>query len=450
MTLPRPHPTSSSSWWTISATATLGQTLPGIGGRADHRTPCIAGFAQEAVVFTNAYAAAPNCAPSRATLQTGRYTPRHGVITVGSSARGKAENRALVPVENQVTLGDAEVTLAEHLAPRGYATAHLGKWHLGEDPRTQGYDVNVGGNKSGHPKSYVSPYRNAALKDGQNGEYLTTRLTDEAIALLAGLEPPFLMHLAYYSVHTPLQGPHARVAARREAGVGQPGGRHVNYGAMVETVDAEFGRLLAALDEKGLAQNTVVVFTSDNGGYGPVTNRDILRGCKGTLDEGGIRVPLLVRWPNRFDHRVDATPVHHVDLFPTFGALAGAEPSEESAPVDGVDLTPLLLDAAAGPIERPFLAWHFPAYLEGKSDRFERFRTTPGSVIRAGNWKLIEFFERTAEGEPRLELYDIGADPLEADDRAATEPERARSMLSMLRTWRESVGARLPTPKDPR
>lgn len=419
----------------------LGADLSGIGGRAEHRTPNISRLAAEGLVLTHGYAAAPNCAPSRACLQTGRTTPRHGIYTVGTAARGKPPLRELIPVQNTTVLADEEVTLAEHLKPAGYTSAHLGKWHLGPDPTSQGYDFNVAGNKAGHPKSYFSPYKNADLEDGPEGEYLTTRLTDEAIGLLGKMEPPFLMHLAYYSVHTPLQAPPERVEERRAAGV-----KSAKYAAMVEALDHEVGRLLAALEEAGLEEDTVVVFTSDNGGHMPVTNQEILRGYKGTLDEGGVRVPWVVRWPGRIDPGVHSAPVHHVDLLPTLMALAGAE-AEPGTVLDGVDLTPLLT-ARTAPALRP-LFWHFPCYLQGKSDRFERFRTTPAGSLRSGRWKLIEFFHPGSSASPRLELYDLEADPLEVTDLSEAQPERAASMYADLTRWRKGVGAPVPTEPEP-
>ena len=426
----------------------LGSDVSGIGGRADHRTPRIAGLAKESRVFTHAYSAAPNCAPSRASLQTGRYTPRHGVITVGSSARGKPEHRALIPVENVPTLAPDELTLAERLDSGRYASAHLGKWHLGDDPRTQGYDINVGGTARGHPKSYFSPYQNPALEDGPEGESLTTRLTDEAIERLDELEEPFFVHLAYYTVHTPLQGAPARVAERRENEIGEQRRAALHYGAMVEGLDAEVGRLLDALEDRGLHENTVVVFTSDNGGYGPVTNHDVLRGFKGTLDEGGVRVPLFVRWPGKITPGVDAMPVHHVDLLPTFEALAGLEDRDDAIEIDGVDLSTRLLapvSREAPFIERGTLFWHFPAYLQGRSDRFEHFRTKPGSSMRKGDWKLIEYFEPRADGSPWIELYNLAVDPLEANDLAGEDDERTEAMRSLLERWRSRIGAKLPS-----
>jgi arylsulfatase A-like enzyme len=419
----------------------LGEDLAGIGGREKHRTPHISRLAAEGLVLTQGYSAAPNCAPSRASLQTGRMTPRHGIYTVGTAARGKPHQRELIPVQNTTVLADEEVTLAEHLGVAGYSTAHLGKWHLGPDPTTQGYEVNVAGNKAGHPKSYFSPYKNADLADGPEGEYLTTRLTDEAIGLVGELEPPFLMHLAYYSVHTPLQAPPERVEERRAAGA-----KSAKYAAMVEALDHEVGRLLAALDEAELTEDTVVVFTSDNGGHMPVTNQEILRGYKGTLDEGGVRVPWIVRWPGRVKPGVSDVPVHHVDLLPTLLSIAGSAPKSPAA-LDGVDLSALLTTGAAPP-ERP-LFWHFPCYLQGKSDRFEHFRTTPGGVLRDGRWKLVEFFHPGSSASPRLELYDLGSDPLERTDLSGSDPERAAAMYADLVRWRRAVDAPVPTEPEP-
>ncbi|MEZ6016736.1 MAG: sulfatase-like hydrolase/transferase [Planctomycetota bacterium] len=427
--------------------ADLGVDIPGMPGVAQHRTPNIAAFARESLVLTNGYAAAPNCAPSRACLQTGRYTPRHGVYTVGSSARGKARDRALVPIENTTTLADDELTLAEVLGGGRYTTIHVGKWHLGADPRTQGYDLNYGGDESGHPKSYFGPFEQPGLAGGPQGEYLPTRLTSEAIARVGVEERPFL-HLAYYTVHTPLQAQKERVAERRAAGA-----PHATYAAMVEALDAELGRLFAALDEQRVEDgdlhslsDALVILTSDNGGLGSVTNRAALRGCKGTLDEGGIRVPWIVRWRGHITPGVNATPVHHVDLLPTLAALTST-PVPERIALDGVDLTQLWLKGT--PPKREALYWHFPAYLEGESDRFAAFRTTPGGAVRMGDWKLIEYFEPTASGAPRVELYDLAHDVREARDLAEAEPERRDALLAALRAWRAAVQAPVPTRPEP-
>lgn len=420
----------------------LGAGLVGMPGVEQHRTPHLAAFSAESLVLTHGYSAAPNCAPSRATLQTGRLTPRHGVITVGGSARGKAKNRRLVPIQNQTVLADEEVTLAEQLRGAGYSSMHLGKWHLGEDPCTQGYDHNVGGTKAGHPKSYFAPYRNVPL-EAEEGEHLTTRLTDEAIAGLDRLEPPFLMHLAYYTVHTPLQAAPERVAERMEAGV--KGKKHATYAAMVEGLDAEFGRLMAALEERGLKESTLVLFTSDNGGLGGVTNTQPLRGFKGTLDEGGIRVPWMVRLPGRIAPRVDETPVHHADLLPTLAGIAGVEP--EASVVDGADLGGLWFEGR--PLAERALLWHFPVYLEGRSDRFPTWRTTPGCALRLGDTKLVEYFEDRLDGARRLELYDLDADPRESKDRAVEDEERLKEMRDALDAALRRAGAKVPVTPAP-
>lgn len=420
----------------------LGTGVAGLPGVEHHRTPHLAAFSSESLVLTHGYSAAPNCAPSRATLQTGRLTPRHGIITVGSSARGKAANRKLVPVKNRKDLAPEEVTLAEQLAPAGYSSIHLGKWHLGPDPCSQGYDMNVGGSRAGHPKSYFAPFKNVDLGEVEDGACLTERLTDEAIAALDRLEPPFLMHLAYYTVHTPLQAEPERVQERLDAGV--KGKARATYAAMVERLDSEFGRLMAALDSKGLAGDTLVLFTSDNGGLGSVTNRAPLRGFKGTLDEGGVRVPWMLRLPGRIEPGVDATPVHHMDVLPTLAALAGVEPAAEE--LDGCDLGPLVFQRDEMPVRD--LLWHFPAYLEGRSDRFERWRTTPGSSIRRGRWKLLEFHE-SRRGKTRVfELYDLLSDPKEERDVASVEVDMVASLRAALDGRLGEVGARFPAERD--
>ena len=414
----------------------LGANVPGLPGVAQHLTPAITAFAEESLTCTRAYSAAPNCAPSRASLQTGRYTPRHGILTVGSAKRGKAENRELEPPASLTVLPPEEVTLAEHLKAAGYSSAHVGKWHLGDDPTTQGYDVNVGGNLRGHPKSYFAPYKNASLKDGPDGEYLTTRLTTEAIGLLDTLQPPFLLHLAYYTVHAPIQAPEKLVAEQKAAGAPHP-----RYGAMVAALDIEFARVLAAVKQRGLDENTIIVFTSDNGGYGPVTNQEPLRGYKGTLDEGGVRVPFMVRWPGKIKPRVSADPVHHVDLLPTLGALGAVPPTE--TPLDGMDLSSHWTEGT--PLEGRNLAWHFPCYLQGSSDRFEHWRTIPGgTILEDGRWKLIQFFGTRDDGSAWKELYDLESDPKETKDIASEHPDKIKSLMRELVTWRKTVHATVP------
>ena len=421
-------------------------------GSEIHRTPRLDELARRGVRFTNAYANAPNCAPSRACLMTGLYPPRHGVYTVGSSARGKAANRKLVPTPNRTDLGEECVTLAEVLQRAGYATATVGKWHLGEDPARHGFDVNVGGFAAGHPKSYFSPYQNPALPDGDDGEYLTDRLTDEAIGFIEQRrDGPFFLYLPYYTVHTPIQGrpemvEEQRTRARQDSRI-KPA-----YAAMVERLDFSVGRVLDALDRLELADTTTVIFLSDNGGHGLHTDNAPLRGSKGMLYEGGIRVPLIVVGPgvSRIGE-VEDTPVIGTDLFPTIAEMAGISGRMDLS-LDGRSLAPLLDRNAAPAVhtarapswdKRP-LFWHFPAYLEAYRPSDGHWRTTPAAAVRIGRYKLIEFFE-----DGRQELYDLSSDPGELQDLAASMPERVAQLSETMRAWREETDAPVPHEREP-
>ena len=404
-------------------------------GHPYHATPNLDRLAVQSVRFTNAYTNAPNCAPTRASIVTGRYSPRHGVLTVNSSARGKKANRLVEPPPNKHVLDESETTIAEVLHANGYRTAFLGKWHVGKDPTTQGFDYNVGGGSIGHPKSYLSPYKNAALSDGPDGEYLIDRMGAEAERMIEQLDedgtaPWFVMYCPY-AVHTPIQAPKARVQEYLSA---HPdlNRKQATYALMVERMDAAIGRAVDAVPE-----DTFVIFLSDNGGYGPITSHAPYRGSKGMLYDGGVRTPLYVRGPN-LNPTTISTPVISLDVFATILALAKVV----SPPNDGV---PLLSDAitARGPI-----FWHFPVYLEAYNRKSERdareparpWRTTPVGGMREGDWKLLEFFE-----DGGIELYNLEADPGERVNLASSEPDRAAAMLKALRTWQTNVEAPLPT-----
>jgi len=417
----------------------LGWRDLGCTGSELHRTPRLDAMAEQGLRFTQAYANAPNCAPSRACLMTGQLTPRHGIYTVGSSARGKARNRRLIPIENRTTLPEANTTIAELLAPAGYACASIGKWHLGPDPSERGFQHAVAGSRAGHPKRYHSPYGSDSLSDGPEGEYLTDRMTAEALEFVdAHADEPFFLYLPYFSVHTPIQGRADLVAAAEARGI-----EGAHYDAMVSAIDEGVGRLLDRLDELALSENTLVVFFSDNGGHARFTSMEPLRGSKGMLYEGGIREPLLLRWPGQVEAgALRDTPVQGTDLLPTFLELAGVTPPSEHA-LDGLSLTPLFQPSGALP-ERT-LYWHFPAYLQAYLPSQGAWRTTPGSALRAGRWKLHEYFE-----DGRVELYDLENDPGEAHDLAAELPERAAALHARLLAWRTELDAPVPSEPEPR
>ncbi|MFQ5735023.1 MAG: sulfatase, partial [Planctomycetaceae bacterium] len=267
----------------------LGWKDAGFMGSRFYDTPNVDRMARQGMVFTDAYSNGPNCAPTRACLMSGQYSPRHGIYTVGRSARGSAPFRKLIPTPNRTVLADKVVTLAESLKGAGYVTAHMGKWHLGADAKTQGFDVNIGGNRSGSPRGgYFSPYRNPQLPDGPKGEYLTDRLTDEALKFLdANREKPFFLYLAHYAVHTPIQAKPDLTAKYRKRKADKYH-NNAKYAAMIDSVDQSVGRVLKKLDDLKLADDTIVIYTSDNGGHGPVTSMHPLRGSKGMLYEGGV------------------------------------------------------------------------------------------------------------------------------------------------------------------
>ena len=347
----------------------LGWTDLSVMGSEYYETPNINRLATQGMMFTQAYANCANCAPTRAALFSGQYSPRTGIYTVASSARGKSSNRKLIPTKNNSILSANVITLAETLQQVGYRTGHFGKWHLGQDdngtgPMNQGFDVNVAGNSSGYPKSYFSPYKNPQLPDGPDGEHLTDRLTNEAIRFLQDeSDSPFFLYVPYYTVHSPIQ---AKLNLVEKYKAKPPTDQHRNptYAAMIESLDANIGRLLAALDDLELTDNTMVIFTSDNGGNGNVTSQAPLRGAKGMFYEGGLRVPLIVRHPGYITPGSrSAEPVMTIDYYPTLVALADA--TLPNTPLDGENLLPIL-QGKTETLSRP-LFWHFPAYLQASS-----------------------------------------------------------------------------------
>lgn len=407
----------------------LGWTDLGCFGSPFYETPHIDRLAAQGMRFTHAYSACTVCSPTRASLMTGKYPARlHVTDWIAGHARPKAKLK--VPDWTK-HLALEETTVAEALKAAGYATASIGKWHLGPPahfPEKQGFDLNRGGCDKGQPPSYFSPYRIPTLEEGEKGEYLTDRLTTEALAFLdSNKDRPFLLHFPHYGVHTPLQAKKAVVEkyqAKAKAGADH---RNAAYAAMIESVDDSVGRIVAKIEELKLSSRTLIVFTSDNGGLLQSTSNRPLRAGKGSAYEGGVRVPMIVRWPGTVKAgSVCETPVITPDHAATMLELAGAKPA-----VDGLSLLPLL--KGTGGLSRDALFWHYPHYHPGGA--------TPYGAIRRGDLRLVEFFE-----DDHVELYDLKEDPGETRDLAAARPELARELRKRLADWRAAVGAQMPTP----
>lgn len=418
----------------------------GFNGTNFYETPNADRIAREGMNFRSAYSNAPNCAPSRACLMSGLYSPRHGVYTVANSDRGKAALRKIIPTKNTTVLADEFVTLAESLKAGGYTTATMGKWHLGDDPTTQGFDINIAGREWGSPSGggYHSPYKYPNLVNRKKGEYLTDRFGNEAAKFIeANKARPFFLYLTHYAVHTPIQAK-PELTAKYEQKTPTDKQTNAKYAAMIESMDDSVGTVLDTLDRLELADNTIVIFYADNGGHGGVTSNAPLRGSKGMLYEGGIRVPMAVRWPGVVKPGTTSDePVIGIDLYPT---LLEATQTKLPAKVnlDGTSLLPLLSDAGAS-LFRPAIYWHFPAYLQGYTKRHGPFRTTPAGAIRMGDWKLIEYFEDGA-----LELYNLADDIGEEQNLTKLEAKRTAEMHSMMKAWRRATNAPVPKEKNPK
>jgi arylsulfatase A-like enzyme len=415
-------------------------------GSSYYETPNIDKLAARGTKFTNGYSCGPNCQPTRAALLSGQYGPRTGVYTVGNIDRFNWRSRPLRPVDNVTALPLEKVTFAAALKKAGYATGMFGKWHLGPTagnyaPGQRGFDEAI--ESSG--KHF--DFKTHPPVEYPKGQYLADFLTDRAVEFITKhKDEPFLLYLPHYAVHAPHQAkPELIEKFKNEPGAG--GQNNPTYAAMIYSVDESVGRIVKTLDDLKLADNTLVIFSSDNGGVGgyeregirgghDVTDNAPLRGGKGMLYEGGIRVPFIFRWPGHIAAgAVDDTPIARVDLYPSFLDLAGA-PRPDNYVLDGVDLLPLLTQRK--PLERDALYWHFPGYLgAGKN----AWRTTPAGAIRSGDDKLIEFFE-----DGRLELYDLKTDSSEKHDLAKKKPELARQLHEKLIAWRKEVGAKMPTP----
>lgn len=427
--------------------------------RTFYETPNIDALAESGMRFTNGYAANPVCSPTRYSLMTGKYPTRVQATNFFSGKRSGRFHPA--PLNSNMPLN--EVTIAQALKQKGYATFFAGKWHLGSTeeyyPQNRGFDINIGGHSRGGPytgKKYFAPFENPQMKvESPAGDHLPDRLArDTASFIHDNSDQPFLAYLAFYSVHTPLMGRPDLVEKYRKKAESIGGKefateeqifgdkprqvrilqKHAVYAAMVEAMDQAVGKVLGQLEESGVADNTVVLFTSDNGGLstseGLPTSNLPLRGGKGWIYEGGIREPWIVRYPGVTNPGSEsAQPICSIDLFPTVAAAAGIKVQH---PVDGIDLTPALKGEA---LNRESLYWHYPHYSNQGG--------IPGGAIREGDFKLIERYE-----DGRVHLYNLKTDVGESRDLAAEMPDKVDAMRKRLHAWYHTVDARFLQEKD--
>ncbi|WP_245813562.1 sulfatase [Lutibacter agarilyticus] len=440
----------------------LGYSDLGFMGSEYYETPNIDEIAANGMVFTNGYAGCQVCSPSRATLLTGQFTARHGVTDWIGAPEGEAwrtKNRytKVLPAAYKHHIDTNMVTLPMALKNAGYATFFAGKWHLGDEgfyPENYGFDMNKGGYHRGGPAGgYFAPFNNPKLDNKEPGENLSMRLAKETVNFIkASKDKPFLAYLSFYAVHGPIQTSKEKWEKYRdkaiENGVAEKGFEEGDllpmrkyqdnpvYGGLVETMDDAVGMVLNALKETGLDKNTIVIFTSDNGGVTSgdnySTNNLPLKGGKGYQWEGGIRIPYVVSVPWMHQQAEQSNiPVAGSDFFPTILDLAGL-PLPSNAQVDGKSIVPVLKGNTLE--ERP-LYWHYPHY-GNQGGR-------PVSIVRKGDWKLIHFWE-----DGHNELYNLVKDIHEDNDLAKLQPEKTTQMSKALLNWLEEVGAKYPEP-DP-
>ncbi|MCP4613845.1 MAG: sulfatase [Planctomycetes bacterium] len=433
----------------------LGWIDTGCYGSKYYETPHIDKLAADGMRFTDAYAACAVCSPTRAAVMTGRYPARLGVTDwIRSRFQGGkipenkknpteyigGKNKKLLCPPNALWMELEEITIAEALKPAGYTSCHIGKWHLGADdwyPDRQGFDFNIGGCDYGQPPNYFDPYFRKGqgaiptLEPRRKGEYLTDREADEAVKFIHNhKDKPFFLYMAHYTVHTPIQA--KKDLIEKYKAKPPTNQKNPTYAAMVESLDDAVGRICSTLDELDLAENTIIFFTSDNGGLLGPTNNAPLRSGKGFPYEGGIREPLIVRWPKVIKSgTLSNEPVTSVDYFPTICHAAGV-PLPNDRDIDGVSLLGHLQSNGTLELNRHAIYWHFPHY---------RGNVVPYSIIREGSWKLIKRYE----GKP-FELFNLKSDISEENDLSKIYPTKIRQLDAKLRRWLRLTGAKLPKP----
>ena len=422
-------------------------------GSKYYETPNIDKLSESGLTFYNGYASAANCAPSRATMLSGKYQNTHGIFSVANplfgygSDRGSRKTRKIIPIETKSNLDLDFFVIPEMLKEIGYTNGHFGKWHLGDigfHPEDSGFDVNVGGNRHGGPGGYFAPYPYPDLTDVPNGEYLTDRIGDEVVKFItANKENNFFAYVPFFSVHTPIQSKPAYQKKYVKKDSNEYHNR-ADYAGMIQSLDENVGKILDKIDSLNLSENTLIIFTSDNGGIRSISNQYPLRAGKGSYYEGGIKVPLIFSWKGKIDAKTESYErISNIDFYPTIKKLVGyTRPID----LDGEDISPVLFGQK---LKKRELYFHFPIYLEPYNVHKDNgtdplFRTRPGTVIIKDNWKLHHYYE-----DNNFELYDLEKDLSESTNLAEINIEKKNELLIDLNNWRKGTNAPIPSALNP-
>lgn len=435
----------------------MGYTDTSLYGSEYYETPNLERLAEEGIMFTDAYAGSNLCSPSRATILTGRYPNRNGVDRLcqpDEKAYQTGENPSELLIQNgflvapePAFLPKDEITIPELLKTGGYKSAHIGKWHLGDPergygPLDQGYDVNIGGYYRGQPPTYFDPYRIPNLENRETGEYLTDRLADEAVEFIkANKDEPFFLNISHYGVHTPLEGKPELVQKYRDK---EKTENHNNptYAAMIESIDDSLGRVMDTLEELNLEENTIIVFTSDNGGihYWDVSSNAPLREGKCYNYEGGNRIPAVIKWKGKIKgNKVSDEIIHHSDYFPTFAEAAGVELPDDRV-IDGKNLLPMLVNESN--LERETLYWFNPHFNPDSGTS-----VVPSAAIRDGNYKLIKHYSENSYSNGKVELFNLKEDIGEINNLVNEIPDKVKELDIKLNKWLNETDAVIPVKK---
>ena len=416
-------------------------------GSTYYETPNIDKLSKSGMTFYNGYASSANCAPSRASMLTGKYHPFHGIYSVKNSDRGNKKTRKIIPIKTKTKLELEYFILPEMLKSKGYSTGHFGKWHMGPKgyyPEQMGFDINIGGNEHGGPGSYFSPYKYPNMSNGPKDEYLTDRIGDEVVKFIEKNKGNnFFAYVPFFSVHTPIQSKSEYEKKYRNKESNEYHNRE-DYAGMIQSLDENIGKILEKIDKLNLSKNTLIIFTSDNGGIKAISNQYPLRAGKGSYYEGGIKVPMIFSWPEKIQAGSTSNErVSNIDFYPTIKKIIGYN---KTIDLDGEDLTPIFNSKA---LKKRELYFHFPIYLEPYNVHLDSgsdplFRTRPGSVIIKDNWKLHHYYE-----DNNFELYNLENDISESKNLININKEKKAELLKDLNNWRSKNNAPIPNKLNP-